>query len=59
LKETKMVDWIKDRMKEPSSYAAAAVGGVGIGVLIDQPIVIMVAVGAAAIAFVLREKGIL
>jgi hypothetical protein len=55
----KMVKWIEDRMKEPSSYAACAVGGVGIGVLIDQPIVIMVAVGAAAIAFVLREKGIL
>jgi hypothetical protein len=55
----KMVKWIEDRMKEPSSYAACAVGGVGIGVLIDQPIVIMVAVGAAAIAFVLRERGIL
>jgi hypothetical protein len=55
----KMVKWIEDRMKEPSSYAACAVGGVGVGVLIDQPIVIMVAVGAAAIAFVLREKGIL
>jgi|TARA_R110000744_G_scaffold32118_1_gene75297 hypothetical protein len=54
-----MLDWIQDRMKEPSSYAACAVGGVGIGVLIDQPIVIMVAVVAAGIAFVLREKGIL
>jgi|TARA_R110000787_G_scaffold36098_2_gene92323 hypothetical protein len=55
----KIFQWIYDRMKEPSSYAACAVGGVGIGVLLDQPIVIMVAVGAAAIAFVLREKGIL
>ena len=54
-----MVDWIKDRIKEPSSWAACAVGGVGIGVIIDQPLLIMVAVGAAAIAFVLREKGIL
>ena len=54
-----MLKWIEDRMKEPSSYAACAVGGVGIGVLIDQPILIMVAVAAAAIAFVLREKGIL
>jgi hypothetical protein len=54
-----MIKWIEDRMKEPSSYAACAVGGVGIGVLIDQPIVIMVSVGAAAIAFVVREKGIL
>jgi hypothetical protein len=54
-----MVDWIKDRMKEPSSYAACAVGGVGIGVLIAQPVVIMASVGAAAVAFVLREKGIL
>ena len=54
-----MLYWIQDRMKETSSYAAIAVGGVGIGVLIDQPIVIMVAVVAAAIAFVLREKGYL
>jgi hypothetical protein len=53
------MNWMKDRMKEPSSYAACAVIGVGIGVLIDQPIVIMVTVCAAAIAFVLREKGIL
>ena len=54
-----MINWISERMKEPSSYAACAVAGVGIGVIIDQPLLIMVAVGAAAIAFVLREKGIL
>ena len=54
-----MLKWIEYRMKEPSSYAAAAVGGVGIGVLIDQPIVIMVSVAAAAIAFILRERGVI
>tara|TARA_R110000787_G_scaffold110762_1_gene219438 strand:- start:86 stop:250 length:165 start_codon:yes stop_codon:yes gene_type:complete len=51
--------WIKDRMHEPSSYAAAGVVIVGAGVLLDNPVVIMVAVIAAGIAFVLKEKGIL
>ncbi len=53
------MNWIKDRMKEPSSYAAAGVVIVGVGVLIDSPVVVMVAVIAAGIAFVLKEKGIL
>ena len=53
------MQWIKDRMSEPSSYAACAVGGVGIGILTDQPILIVIAVVAAAAAFILREKGII
>ena len=53
------MSWIKDRMKEPSSYAAAGVVVVGIGVLLGEPVIIMVAVVAAGIAFVLKEKGIL
>ena len=27
------MDWIKGRLKEPSSYAAAAVGGLGLGII--------------------------
>jgi hypothetical protein len=55
----KIFQWVYDRLREPSSYAACAVGGVGIGVLLGEPLLIMGAVVAAAIAFVLREKGVL
>ena len=54
-----MVDWIKDRMKEPSSYAACAGTLVGIGVLVSQPIVILIGVIGGALGFVLKERGII
>tara|TARA_R110000744_G_scaffold43010_1_gene96589 strand:- start:41 stop:202 length:162 start_codon:yes stop_codon:yes gene_type:complete len=51
--------WIMDRMVEPSSYAAAGGAIVGIGVLVSQPIVILVGVVGGAVGFVLKEKGII
>ncbi len=54
-----MVDWIKDRMKEPSSYAAIGGTLVGIGVLVSQPIVILIGVIGGALGFVLKERGII
>ena len=53
------MNWILTRMKEPSSWAAAGVIVIGIGALIDLPVLVFVAIAAAAIAFVLKEKGIL
>ena len=53
------IDWVMSRMKEPSSYAAAGGAVVGIGVLISQPIVILVGVAGGVIGFVLKEKGII
>ena len=53
------IDWVMSRMKEPSSYAAAGGAVVGIGVLINQPSVILAGVVGAAIGFVLKEKGII
>jgi 4-amino-4-deoxy-L-arabinose transferase-like glycosyltransferase len=53
------MDWIMSRMKEPSSYAAAGGAIVGIGVLISQPIVILVGVVGGALGFVLKEKGVI
>ena len=47
--------WVADRMKEPSSYAAA--GGAVVGVLVDQPIVIVVGVVGGALGWFLKEKG--
>ena len=53
------MDWIMSRMKEPSSYAAAGGAIVGIGVLISQPIVILVGVVGGALGFILKEKGVI
>jgi 4-amino-4-deoxy-L-arabinose transferase-like glycosyltransferase len=53
------MNWIMSRMKEPSSYAAAGGAIVGIGVLISQPIVILVGVVGGALGFILKEKGVI
>ena len=46
-------------MKEPSSWAAGGVAVIGTGMIIDQPILVVAAIVAAVVAFVLKEKGIL
>lgn len=51
--------YIMDRMTEPSSYAAAGAAVVGIGVLINQPIVILIGVVGGALGFILKEKGVI
>ena len=51
--------WIIDRMKAPRSYAAIGGAGVGIGVLIDMPILIIGGIVGGAIGFLLKEKGVI
>jgi len=51
--------WIVERFKEPSSYAAAGGAVVGIGVLISQPIVIIIGIAGGALGFILKEKGVI
>jgi|TARA_R110000737_G_C14473015_1_gene467109 4-amino-4-deoxy-L-arabinose transferase-like glycosyltransferase len=53
------MNWIVERFKEPSSYAAAGGAVVGIGVLISQPIVIIVGIVGGALGFILKEKGVI
>ena len=53
------MNWITSRVKEPSSWAAAAAGVVGIGVLISQPIVTLVGIAVGALGFFLKEKGVI
>ena len=48
-----------DRFKEPSSYAAAGAAVLGVGVLISQPIVIVVGIVGGALGFILKEKGVI
>ena len=51
--------WIKGRLAEPSSYAAIGAAVLGIGVLIDQPIVVVVGIVGGALGFFLKEKGVI
>tara|TARA_R100000687_G_C6370535_1_gene127813 strand:- start:291 stop:452 length:162 start_codon:yes stop_codon:yes gene_type:complete len=51
--------WILTRIAEPSSWAALGVVVIGIGALIGQPMVVLAAIVAAVVAFVLKEKGVL
>ena len=53
------MNWIMSRMKEPSSYAAAGGAIVGIGVLVSQPVVIIIGVVGGALGFFLKEKGVI
>jgi hypothetical protein len=52
-----ILTWFVDRMKEPSSYAAAGAAVVGVGVLVDQPIVVIVGIIGGALGWLLKEKG--
>jgi hypothetical protein len=51
--------WILTRIMEPSSWAAAGVIVIGIGAVIDQPLLVFAAIAAAVVAFILKEKGVL
>jgi hypothetical protein len=53
------MDWIMSRMKEPSSYAAAGAAVVGIGVLLNEPVVIIVGIVGGAVGCLLKEKGVI
>ena len=53
------MSWIVERLKEPSSYAAAGGAVVGIGVLLSQPIVIIVGIAGGVLGFFLKEKGVI
>ena len=50
---------IKDRMQEPSSYEAAGVAVMGVGVVISQPILVVIGIVGGAVGFVLKEKGVI
>jgi len=51
--------WIVGRFAEPSSYAAIGLAVMGVGIIIDQPIMVIVGIAGGAIGFVLKEKGII
>ena len=54
-----VVNWVTDRMKEPSSYAAAAAIVMGVGVIFSQPLLIWAGIVGGGIGFILKEKGVM
>jgi|TARA_R110000744_G_scaffold6827_1_gene23612 hypothetical protein len=54
-----IVEWIMDRMKEPSSYAAAGGAIIGLGIIFSQPLLIWAGIAGGGIGFILKEKNII
>ena len=42
---------------EPSSWAAAGIAVIGVAAIIGQPALVFVALAAAIVAFILKDKG--
>jgi len=53
-----MFKWAMGRVREPSTYAAIGIAIIGVGILIDQPYLIMAGIAVGVLAFVLKEKGV-
>ena len=51
------MDWIKGRLKEPSSYLALAVGGVGLGVVLTMPLLTWAGIVCGIFGIVVKENG--
>lgn len=51
--------WISERLSEPSSYAAVGLGVLGVGVILNQPILIYAGIVGGVVGFVLKEKGVI
>ena len=51
-----MIEWIMDRMKEPSSYAAAGGIVMGLGIIFSQPLLIWAGIVGGGIGFIPKEK---
>ena len=51
--------WIKGRISEPSSYAAVGVVVMGVGIIINLPILVLIGIVGGVIGFLLKEKGII
>ena len=51
-----MINWIKQRAKEPLSYAAVGVGIVGLGVISGVGELIFIGIASGILGIVLKEK---
>jgi len=51
------MDWITGRLKEPTTYLALALAGVGIGFMLNMPILTWAGIVGGIFGIVLKEKG--
>ena len=54
-----MVEWVTDRMKEPSSYAAIGGMVMGVGSIFSQRLLIWAGIVGGGVAFILKEKNVI
>ena len=50
------MDWITARLKEPTTYLALAVGGVGLGFVLTMPVLTWIGIVGGIFGIVLKEK---
>jgi hypothetical protein len=48
--------YLEGRIKEPSSWAAVAAGIAAVAVFVDEPWVLVLAVAAGVVGFMLKER---
>tara|TARA_R110000868_G_scaffold135545_1_gene348125 strand:+ start:1849 stop:2013 length:165 start_codon:yes stop_codon:yes gene_type:complete len=51
-----MINWIIERAKEPSSYAAVGVGIVGLGVISGAGGLVFIGIASGILGIVIKEK---
>ena len=49
--------WISDRVREPSSWAAVSAGLIGFGVVLDNPVLVILGLASVVVAITTKEKG--
>jgi len=53
------MEWLKQRFMEPSSYAAVGAAVMGIGIIINVPLLALAGIIGGIAGFILKEKGII
>jgi|TARA_R100001132_G_scaffold15194_1_gene13680 hypothetical protein len=54
-----MIEWIKSRAQEPSTWAAVGAVLIGLGILVNTITISIIGIVVAVLGFVLKEKGVL
>ena len=53
-----IIKWVKERVSEPSSYAAVGVAVMGLGMIFNIPALIYVGIAGGVLGFFLKERGV-
>jgi hypothetical protein len=54
-----IINWVKNRASEPSSYVAVGVVVLGAGMILAEPILIYIGIAGGVLGFFLKEKGLI